>query len=153
MAGAFRDDLEAARSRAEALDELNQELREELARLRRLPSAKREAERAPDSMTARTLERLARMTEEIELAPREETTAAVDPESPPRAPPRPALADETRVTIDVVQPILAPPQLEAVDQRSELAEPRRQLSSARVWMAVAFALGLVVGALLAGALR
>ncbi|MFT3771897.1 MAG: hypothetical protein QM820_41340 [Minicystis sp.] len=79
MAGAFRDELEAARSRAEGLREENEELREEVARLRKHEAEKAAgaqepaADRNEDPELARlaeqTLERLEHLTEDEGGAP------------------------------------------------------------------------------------
>jgi hypothetical protein len=112
MTGAFRDELEAARSRADVLREENDELREELEELRRKQPAPQETsptrlrlDTELAKLTESTLERLEHLNEEVdahghdrrkltestlerlehldeEVAPRDETGATAEEPAP-----------------------------------------------------------------------
>jgi hypothetical protein len=163
--GAFRDDLEAARSRADALREENEELREQVARLRAQAPAEAQPAliRAPDSETRRTLERLAEMIEEADDPPAPEAPEEPAAPPPPRprqaarrvaAPPAPSSTGESaslstsllETRLETLQRQIA----EATKERDELrAGQQRRIRS--FWLGVA--LGLALGVLLANVLR
>ena len=146
MPAPFRSDLDAARARADVLEEENDELREEVARLRvaapvRLDAAP-EADPAIAKFSEETLERLDEMTHEIEAveAPALEPSSAKQP-----------TAGRAR---EAAAPFAA--DLEVVRLRAQLerAVGERDLARAaapKIPGAALFALGLFVG-LLAGVL-
>lgn len=173
MPGAFRDDLEAARSRAEALSEENEELREEVIRLRRgggaTPTVTDTEEGKPDPAENEELARLAEQTlEELDrindhadaslpVGPVDPATAAeADPPAPQpevrRHAAPPARRDE-RVDPVVLEPARAGRALVAPEVDSaELVELRAYRERERGRMVQVFVAGLAVGAALAAVL-
>jgi hypothetical protein len=159
MPGAFRDELEAARARAEALHEQNEGLREEVERLRR--AVKPEADPAPAApgedpelarLAERTLERLEHLAEEADAAPPNRTSdpppRADEAERPSVHPPRPG-----ELPVNPAVRMLAPsPRREDLRETAndELARLRRSM---RRGIAIAFVAGVAIGAALVTVMR
>lgn len=160
MSAAFRDDLEAARSRAEALDEENEVLREEVARLR-LSSARHPGEgellpdRGPDPELARlaesTLEKLDHLNEDADAS-----LPVVEEEAPPLRLPRhpsPERADIPAAIEGKPAPALLEPSKEIMAMRAEVELTQQRLGRAQRWLAKAFVAGVVLGAIIDHLLR
>jgi hypothetical protein len=163
MVGAFRDELEAARSRADALREQNEELREEIEELRGRQEKTAPASRpAPDPelsrLAERTLERLDSFNAELDAR---EDDAGPDVADPPPAhasphPPRPHGAkhgDAVVVLAREPEPLELSSPRPSAEVAVELAALRAFRGRAGRWIGVAFLAGLAVGATLAGVLR
>jgi hypothetical protein len=183
MASAFRDELEAARSRADALREQNEELREELDRFRRA-TVKSSAQATPEpgpaedpelaKLAERTLEQLEHLNGEVDASPQRPRPANDDADASPQAeqrqqprppphPPRPTEAEHAGAERVRLQP--------ARDEgfTRELAEPDRPLMSTAIeaelkdlrrlrkresdWITAVFLVGIVVGIALDSLLR
>jgi hypothetical protein len=154
MPGAFRDDLEAARSRAEALDEENEALREELIRLRGSTGVKIVVEGAPERAEDPELARLAERTLE-ELDKLNDQADASLPAEPP-APPEPAALLEESHTPAPRPPVreekadLTNPQpvYDALGPAwTEVLELRAYRERAPGRMGLMFVMGLIAGVL------
>lgn len=169
MAGAFRDDLEAARSRVDALREENDDLREELEHLRERPvrgSAAAATKPAPPDdpelarLAERTLERLSHLSEEAEA---EVLPVGLIPLATPSGPGQEAPARNPRDRVDEhadleprydplkTQLALLHDQVEVAER--EIGELRRQHQRASPWPVVTFAVGVIVGMVVSGMLR
>jgi hypothetical protein len=166
MAGAFRDDLEAARSRVDALREENEELRDELDLLRHQRPA--DAPPAPDGelvqLAERTLSRLEDLNEEVDAAAPPVSTpdlislAPLARSAPP--PPHPRAAETaTLEPVDVAADddlglaLLRDRVETATREHRELERLRRAQSQVPTLLAFTFVAGAILGAVLALAAR
>jgi hypothetical protein len=142
---AFRDDLSAAIERAERLARENDELRSELQR-RRAQDPVEPPPRPPDAMTRNTLERLERLSEEIDV--HAEPMAVAAPPSLPEARLESAPDARLQPNVDLVRAEIEEarrsPLAEARIQILEQAERVRRRTLAQVAV-VAFALGAAAG--------
>jgi hypothetical protein len=168
MASAFRDELEAARARAEVLREQNDELRDEVERLRQRStnsSASTATKPGPsqnpelEKLAENTLQRLEHLSEEADGGnPVAQLDSVREPPHPPRAA-RVELVVPTeaatlvRPNVEAATPAVAEEVVELRQLRAELVKLRQLRARVPTWITVGFLLGALVGIALDHALR